>query len=200
MPPSSRTPEGEPLRCPICGAACNVDVSRPPGDSVCPCCGAHAWMAEARERTTDTEANIRAYVDILTGLCENNLSGDRVGEFLVLGMTRILDAYGTMLWVAKKRYWWSRRMILNLAASNGETDSPDFAGEVAAANESIVREVDMDGRETLRIGVPVWRDDTILGVIEILQHTVGGPEAQRGYVWFMSKMAEIIGGCESLVL
>lgn len=45
MLPSTRTPEGEPLRCGICGASSNVLTSHPPGDSVCPVCGSHAWLS-----------------------------------------------------------------------------------------------------------------------------------------------------------
>jgi hypothetical protein len=67
MIPSSRTPEGEPLRCLVCGASHNVEVSRPPGDSVCPSCGAHAWMPERVQSITDgieeTKVQIRTYVE-----------------------------------------------------------------------------------------------------------------------------------------
>ena len=36
---SSRTPEGFPHRCPVCGKACVVEPSSPGGDSCCPSCG-----------------------------------------------------------------------------------------------------------------------------------------------------------------
>jgi hypothetical protein len=35
---SSRTPEGAPHRCPICGEVANLEPSYPGGDSVCPAC------------------------------------------------------------------------------------------------------------------------------------------------------------------
>ena len=37
---SSRTPEGEPHRCTICGELAYTEPSQPLGDSVCPRCGA----------------------------------------------------------------------------------------------------------------------------------------------------------------
>jgi acyl carrier protein len=37
---SSRTPEGEPRRCAICGGLVATEPSQPLGDSVCPRCGA----------------------------------------------------------------------------------------------------------------------------------------------------------------
>jgi hypothetical protein len=44
MRTSSRTPDGRPIRCPVCGAKSTVLVSTPPGDSVCPACGSHIWV------------------------------------------------------------------------------------------------------------------------------------------------------------
>jgi PTS system fructose-specific IIA component/PTS system nitrogen regulatory IIA component len=47
MEPSSRTPEGEPNRCPICGHVVAIEPSRPPGDAPCPHCGHLLWFAGA---------------------------------------------------------------------------------------------------------------------------------------------------------
>jgi tetratricopeptide (TPR) repeat protein len=44
MEPSSRTPEGEPNRCPVCGKSLEIDPSRPPGDAPCPHCGTLLWF------------------------------------------------------------------------------------------------------------------------------------------------------------
>ncbi len=43
---SSRTPEGEPARCPICGAMESIEPTRPPGDAPCPACGHLLWIRE----------------------------------------------------------------------------------------------------------------------------------------------------------
>jgi anti-sigma B factor antagonist len=42
---ASRTPEGEPGRCPICGAASRIEPTDPPGDAPCPSCGCLAWFS-----------------------------------------------------------------------------------------------------------------------------------------------------------
>jgi anti-anti-sigma factor len=42
---SSRTPEGEPCRCPLCGAENDVEPSSPPGDASCPQCGRLIWFS-----------------------------------------------------------------------------------------------------------------------------------------------------------
>jgi hypothetical protein len=40
---SSRTPEGEPNCCPVCGRYLEVEPSTPPGDAPCPHCGSLVW-------------------------------------------------------------------------------------------------------------------------------------------------------------
>ncbi len=45
---SSRTPEGTPGRCPLCGAELAVEFAAPAGDAVCPQCGCLVWEAEQR--------------------------------------------------------------------------------------------------------------------------------------------------------
>ena len=47
MEPSSRTPEGEPNFCPVCGHLVQIEPSRPPGDAPCPYCGHLLWFVEA---------------------------------------------------------------------------------------------------------------------------------------------------------
>ena len=41
---STRTPEGEPNRCPLCGHTVRLEVSRPPGDAPCQSCGILLWF------------------------------------------------------------------------------------------------------------------------------------------------------------
>ena len=45
---SSRTPEGYPHRCPICGQTAYVEPSSPGGDSCCPRCGELLWWFRDR--------------------------------------------------------------------------------------------------------------------------------------------------------
>jgi acyl carrier protein len=45
---SSRTPEGLPHHCPICGRAAALDPSFPDGDSICPTCGHLLWWFRDR--------------------------------------------------------------------------------------------------------------------------------------------------------
>lgn len=49
MAPSTATDDGFPVRCEICGTSSQVDVSRPPGDAVCPACGSFLWVTAISE-------------------------------------------------------------------------------------------------------------------------------------------------------
>src|SRR5690348_2425442 len=43
---SSRTPEGMPNRCPLCGSDFCIEPSVPPGDATCPSCGNLVWFRQ----------------------------------------------------------------------------------------------------------------------------------------------------------
>lgn len=46
MTVSSRTPEGYPSHCPLCGAETKLEYSEPAGDAPCPSCGCLLWKSE----------------------------------------------------------------------------------------------------------------------------------------------------------
>jgi len=48
---SSRTPEGLPNRCPICGNEVCIEPSLPFGDAPCPHCGHLLWFIAANRQT-----------------------------------------------------------------------------------------------------------------------------------------------------
>ena len=45
---SSRTPEGQPNECPICGQPVCIEPSSPAGDAPCPSCGQLLWWFQSR--------------------------------------------------------------------------------------------------------------------------------------------------------
>jgi acyl carrier protein len=51
---SSRTPEGVPNHCPVCGTSICIEPSQPTGDATCPNCGTLLWFF-------DTSAGMRFY-------------------------------------------------------------------------------------------------------------------------------------------
>jgi uncharacterized Zn finger protein (UPF0148 family) len=51
--PSSRTPEGKPNLCPVCGKKLRISPSRPPGDAPCPHCGHLLWFGPTVQAKED---------------------------------------------------------------------------------------------------------------------------------------------------
>jgi predicted RNA-binding Zn-ribbon protein involved in translation (DUF1610 family) len=47
---SSRTPEGEPNRCAVCGAQVRIEPSMPARDAPCPNCGSLLWFTHSPRR------------------------------------------------------------------------------------------------------------------------------------------------------
>ena len=72
MQPASRTPEGEPNRCPLCGNALGLEPSRPPGDAPCPFCGSLLWFDSARESDPVKMPNVRIRLQFRGG-CKDGL-------------------------------------------------------------------------------------------------------------------------------
>ena len=57
---SSRTPEGMPSHCPLCGAKTNIEFSDPAGDAPCPNCGHLLWASFQL-----TQSVTQHYADVL---------------------------------------------------------------------------------------------------------------------------------------
>ena len=55
MQPSSRTPEGEFNRCPVCGKPVVLSPSKPAGDAPCPHCGVLLWFVNTPDGTWWTD-------------------------------------------------------------------------------------------------------------------------------------------------
>jgi hypothetical protein len=48
---SSRTPEGKPFHCPVCGSGVKIEPSQPMGDVPCPRCGHLLWLTPGLSRS-----------------------------------------------------------------------------------------------------------------------------------------------------
>ncbi|MEM6328693.1 MAG: phosphopantetheine-binding protein [Planctomycetota bacterium] len=62
MAAASRTPEGLPSRCHVCGARVDLDYSRTGGDAPCPRCG--ALLVRAAQLAVRLEAAVRAQLGL----------------------------------------------------------------------------------------------------------------------------------------
>lgn len=191
MIPSTRTPEGEPLRCPICGADSSVGVSRPPGDSVCPVCGAHVWIGSTPKNTQQTKFAIRNFISELTTRVADQDFSDDTCRHLVSGLTNSLAAHGAILWSTRAGFlrYFARKPLLK--CHFGQMDSPVFAAEIISAKRDIQRYEELDGKSCLLLGVPLINSGRVSGAIEIVQRDVESEAVRRGYMRFLSQIAQI---------
>lgn len=187
MLPVTRTPEGEPLRCKVCGAASMIEVSRPPNDSVCPVCGALAWM-DLPMKLNPKEV-IQAFVSELKTIINSRSSRPVVARCLVKGLAHSLAAHGVALWSVEKRHWWSSNLTVDADAIVGEDTSMEFAIEVARQGREIVRSDRLEDRECLRIGIPIVRKNRVVAVIDVAQRSQASPEVIQGYMRFTREIA-----------
>jgi mannitol/fructose-specific phosphotransferase system IIA component (Ntr-type) len=65
---SSRTPEGEPNRCPVCGHELRIDPSRPPGDAPCPDCGSLVWFPGDNRDSAAASLRLAAWAFLDAGI------------------------------------------------------------------------------------------------------------------------------------
>jgi hypothetical protein len=81
---SSRTPEGVPNHCPVCGHAFNIEPSKPFGDAPCPACGTLLWFVTNGEgaRFFDPEAGgLIELVAARLGVSPDAVRTGRLAEF-----------------------------------------------------------------------------------------------------------------------
>lgn len=90
---SSRTPEGFPSRCPICGAEFQIDFSEPGDDATCPVCGARLELAKI------IADRLRRSVAAQLGVDVDQISGDL--DFTRLG-AESLDAVELVMFLEEE--------------------------------------------------------------------------------------------------
>ncbi len=92
---SSRTPEGEPNRCPLCGASICLEPSQPAGDAPCPNCGVLLWFIKTLEgaRYYDYEVIAPLRERIAKVLCDNlGVSKSELSDMTLVGTELGLDS------------------------------------------------------------------------------------------------------------
>jgi acyl carrier protein len=60
---SSRTPEGSPNCCPMCGQHFYIEPSRPFGDAPCPACGTLLWFVQVNDDFLLYDANTKDLIE-----------------------------------------------------------------------------------------------------------------------------------------
>jgi hypothetical protein len=83
MPISSRTPEGSPNQCPLCGNAVRIEPSQPFGDAPCPSCGTLLWFVALGQEQRFFDPEDELVVELLSdklGIDADQLRGRKWEE------------------------------------------------------------------------------------------------------------------------
>jgi hypothetical protein len=113
---SSRTTEGLPNECPICGKQVWIVPSVPPGDSTCPHCGSTIWFPDATDTVPDVLHQLQKRGAIVYTDDEGQVRSIRligriytaavIDQLAKLNGVKVLDVSGTRITpagVARKR-------------------------------------------------------------------------------------------------
>jgi hypothetical protein len=220
MSPSSRTPEGQPHRCEVCGNEIKIEASFPPGDAPCPCCNSLVWfepMNEPRPKPTDIEVTKRQKQELVSqieSLSKADLEGTEFYEQFLALTVRALAAVGGAVWqVRARRSWlpWSRasrslRLMCQLNLPKGLYD----ASTEAAAHRRLLQSVLGSPSEQLiapRVEATDWQwganptnqllliqplgnPPEVRGILEIFCRPAERIPTQRGYQKFVKMMCQ----------
>lgn len=195
---SSRTPEGQPTRCPICGKEVQIDPSLPPGDATCPVCGSILWL-DATNSTKpispgDVAKRIRETVKEIEELASSHIPESSFWNCFVPRVQCSLAALGSVVWkkvgrtpVAAHQYGWvgDVKSLLSLATGAFSTGKatmtlwspPKVAGVVIG--------------EWLVLHQPLRSHSATSHVLQIIQRPDQQEITRRGYLRFLAQMAEI---------
>ncbi len=193
---STRTPEGEPHKCLICGSEHFVLTSWPPGDSVCPSCGAHSWIPKSNPDNVNPTSQIRDQVRTLVDQLRLSSTKIELGNYLVNGMVNCLAANSAILWISREQESNSQHP-LELIASIGKPKGCEFAEEVATTKQDAMRMVVIHSVESLLIGVPLKTRSGTTAVIEVVERATFHPDARTGYLRFVRSMAAVVESCQA---
>ena len=83
---SSRTPEGSPNHCPICGNQVCIEPSLPVGDAPCPACGSLLWFIERDEEVLFFDPELSGLLERVAERLGVDPDALRAGRFDDLGL------------------------------------------------------------------------------------------------------------------
>jgi hypothetical protein len=194
---SSRTPEGEPLECRICGYRSLVLFSDPPGDTLCPNCGSFAWIVIQRKEVAVREyllGQFRLDAPTLTIVVNKILdceSTDALATTLQVGLQDILHPDAIAIWgdakPGRNEPQWIR------LAQAGPNDDDAFAKIVLDQRRLAIRRDRIRDSEQFRCGVPLLKRSSgrLLGAIELLYSQPVGLDSEKTIARVVESLAAV---------
>lgn len=154
----------------------------------------------------ETQQQIRLLVNEIVELAKRDLSESQFYEGFSARCITALSGIGGAVWL-KQRNNLVLESQVNLAKTQLSADGPSAfqhdrllrrifeSGEATIVPPSSINATDDSGNPTpyLLVIAPIVVDTQTYGLIEIFQRAGAGPVTQRGYLRFLSQMAEVAG-------
>lgn len=164
---SSRTPEGEPLQCSICGQRSFVLVSDPPRDSTCTNCGCMAWIPrEADEQSFELSCDTNAVATVVNRLCRSETTA-AIAASLEIGLRELLLPDAVVVWAMDGR--WANETRLTPLVQHRNLYDGAFAREIVTLNRPLTKRGRSSDSFRFQLGLP-WvapPNSRTLGAIEL---------------------------------
>jgi hypothetical protein len=201
MQPASRTPEGEPNQCPICGKEVQLEPSRPPGDAPCPNCGHLLWFDSPSSSAVTLNRHEHAVLDWTRQL--TRCPDEYYFKELFSGLAKFAGTRRGAAWIvvgsSLKRVFQHEDVEFPETPAERQR-SNDLLRRVAASGQSLVSrpsaEAELRGDRPQRnscvlLAVPVkWRGQ-IATIIEIAEEPGGTAELHRNLLQLLEMICEI---------
>lgn len=214
MTPSSRTPEGEPNRCPFCNKKIRIEPSTPPGDAPCPFCGCLVWFDPVRFAVVDekqklvetTKRQIRDMVAQITELEKQTELGaeEYFAAFLPL-VVSCLAAHGGAAWIGTGS---DLKLAYCFKQEKFEINEDRFRGDHFLLVQNIFRQgkpsvippgedlgagAGCNATGSLLLFSPIKGMTRNVGIVEIFQRPEIGESTSRGSLRFLLQMCILAG-------
>lgn len=203
MTPSSRTPEGSPHRCNVCGKSVLLDDASPVRDATCPYCGSLIWLARS-SNIGDVRGRIRILAQEIESLSNATVSMAEVAIGMLSRIVTAVGARGGVIWRQSSGDEPTIFCSIGIARSEPETvigkehtafvrhvflaSGDDFAvgpGELLA--EGVTNPCDF-----LLICCRFTTPRMPTGMVEVLQRADTPIQAQPGFLQFVQQMTKYL--------
>jgi hypothetical protein len=216
---SSRTPEGDPTRCPVCGKPTRIEPSTvPTPDAPCPHCGSLLWFANSpRPSCEETRKVVSRLLKEVVQLSAMRLTPAAFYAGLLPRLLAPMAAPAGAVWlwrapgamelqaeinmgqVGLDRTQSSRQMhddLLRQAAIRGQADLAWPRSRIGSPDQEGLPAAGNPTDHVVLIA-PILVDEQVAGLVEVWQDPARSPEAQRGFLQFVKFMADLASGYAS---
>ena len=204
---SSRTPDGLPNYCPICGKPVVVEPSTESLDATCPHCGCLMWFSKAhRSPKHEVKHHIRQLVDEIRSIPKYYSAPLDVAREFSTALITTMAAPGSILWAASQLkpplpIYVANRGLLNTIPHTFNVAAIQHVRRTSEqlcllpGEEFDTTDAAQNTTDHLHIFTPIINADESAprAVLQIVQRATASPAAQRGYARFTRAMCAELG-------